>query len=168
MLSISPYLKILGRTLSISSGAATRSVSEAARASLSNVAAAAVMMTVPDFTPTMWPTLSTVATLGSLLVQTNTTFEIGCESAGPTSCQARAVTTVSLPRNKMFTLVRLTCTDASRSVGNTQVPTVTAVKTTTARRPARMRSHHGKGPGQIYENPLDRAMTRRPRDGRGA
>ena len=65
----------------------------------------------------MRPELSTVATPGALLDQTNATLGIGCESAGPTICHALAVAIVSLPRIRIFRGVTLTWTDASRSVG---------------------------------------------------
>ncbi len=74
------------------------------------------MIAVPDLMPTMRPA-STVATVGSLVDQTNTTLGIVCESASPLSSQARAATTVSWPLNRMRTGVMLTCTDESRSVG---------------------------------------------------
>src|SRR3989454_1876764 len=83
------------------------------------------MSTVPDFTPVMCPALSTVATVLSLLVHTNATLGIATESPGPRTCQAVAVATVSLPRIRILRGVMLTCTELSRSVGNTHLPTVT-------------------------------------------
>src|SRR2546425_8694943 len=162
MLNIWPYRTFLGRMLSISSGAATRSVSAAARACLSKFAAAAVMMTVPDVTPTMWPAASTVATLGLLLDQAKTTLGIGWESPGPTICQARAMATVSSPRNRMGILVRLTCTDASRSVGKTHVAAVAPLNSMAASvigGPARMRAHPAKA-GPNLQTPARRCYDR--------
>ena len=83
------------------------------------------MTTAPDVIATMCPRSSTVATAGLLLVHTNTTFGIGCESDGPAMRQAVAVAVVSVPRIRIPRRVRLTCTDESRSVGYTQVVTVT-------------------------------------------
>src|SRR5689334_16599588 len=74
--------------LSISRGAETRTVSAPTTARSSKLAAATVITTVPDLTPVMRPCASTVATLGLLLDQRNTTLGIGCESAGPRICHA--------------------------------------------------------------------------------
>src|SRR2546426_7585751 len=82
---------VLGRRLSISSAADTRTVSLPAVAPLSKFAAAAVMVTVPDWTPTIRPALSTVAIRGLLLNQTNLTFGMGCESRASSSCHAVAL-----------------------------------------------------------------------------
>ena len=108
---------VLGRRLSISSAADTRTVSLPAVAPLSKFAAAAVMVTVPDWTPTIRPALSTVAIWGLLLNQTNLTFGIGCESRGSSSCHAVALATVSRPRDRTWIGVTLTCTELSCSVG---------------------------------------------------
>src|SRR2546430_12855577 len=81
--------------------------------------AAAVMITVPDLTPTPRPA-ATVATAESLLDHTNATLGIGCESPGPRISQALAATTVSLPRNRIRTGGGVTCTHPSGSGGGNQ------------------------------------------------
>ena len=116
-MSFSPYLTILGRTLSTSSGADTRSVSTPGRAAASKFRAAARMIALPELTPTTCPVWSTVATVGSLVDQTNVTFGIFCESPGATICQAVAFAVESAPRSKILSALRLTCTDESCSVG---------------------------------------------------
>src|SRR5439155_1428628 len=80
-------------------------------------AAAARIVVVPDLMPTMWPFGTTVATAELPLDQTKLTFVISTESPVPTSCQARAVASVSLPRIRIGNGVTLTCTSASCSVG---------------------------------------------------
>src|SRR5437879_12292645 len=108
--------------LSTSIDAETRSVSAAASALLSKFLTAAGSVAGPDVLPTIRPEVSTVATAGSLLDHTKTTLEIGTESADPTICHARAVATVSLPRNRTRIRDMLTCTKLSCSVGTTHVP----------------------------------------------
>ena len=114
---VSPKCTFGGRILSISSRSATRSVMSPGWDRLSKFAAAARIVVVPDLMPTMWPFGSTVATAELPLDQTKLTFVISTESPVPTSCQARAVASVSFPRIRIGSGVTLTCTSASCSVG---------------------------------------------------
>src|SRR5205814_1720153 len=141
---------VSGATLSISSGADTRTVSAAASCPLSKLSAAALMIAVPDLMPTTRPA-STVATVESLLDQTNTTLGIACESATPVTSQARAATTVSWPLNRMLTGVMLTCTDESCSVGYAHVPTITKLTSSVRPATARLRRMHSS-PAEVGVN----------------
>src|SRR5204862_6945865 len=161
IVSFSPYLTVLGRTLSISSGADTRNVSSPLALALSKFAAAARITAVPEFTPTICPALSTVATAGLLLDQTKLTLGIRCESPGATTCQAVALAVVSLPRINILRRVTLTCTEESRSVGKTHVASVAELNSTASAALPR-RSRRGRGQAQggpIYTVRCGRATT---------